>query len=203
MLVLLPALPPCSFQQQIMLCCLFCCLPITGYTFEQQLKLYALACSTVAYHSMQLSAAGCAELVPWRLQNKQDFYRFHSAIMEPWDGPALVAFTDGNFLGATLDRNGLRPGRYYLTKDNRVIMASEVGVVDVPPDQIACKGRLAPGQIFLVDFQEGRVIADQEVGLQHCLFMRPRLHCSCTGQGSHPGPVLLSKHCSSPWVSGW
>ena len=97
------------------------------------------------------------------LQNKQDFYRFHSAIMEPWDGPALVAFTDGRFVGATLDRNGLRPGRYYLTKDNRVIMASEVGVVDVAPDNVEYKGRLSPGTIFLVDFAEGRVIADQEV----------------------------------------
>lgn len=84
--------------------------------------------------------------------------------MEPWDGPALVAFTDGRFVGATLDRNGLRPGRYYLTKDNRVIMASEVGVVDVAPDNVAYKGRLSPGNIFLVDFAEGRVIADQEVG---------------------------------------
>lgn len=83
--------------------------------------------------------------------------------MEPWDGPALVAFTDGRFVGATLDRNGLRPGRYYLTKDNRVIMASEVGVVDIAPDQISHKGRLSPGNIFLVDFAEGRVIADQEV----------------------------------------
>jgi hypothetical protein len=97
------------------------------------------------------------------MQNKQDFYRFHSAIMEPWDGPALVAFTDGRFVGATLDRNGLRPGRYYLTKDNRVIMASEVGVVDVAPDNVAYKGRLSPGNIFLVDFAEGRVIADKEV----------------------------------------
>lgn len=108
------------------------------------------------------------------LQNKQDFYRFHSAIMEPWDGPALVAFTDGRFVGATLDRNGLRPGRYYLTKDNRVIMASEVGVVDVQPENVAYKGRLSPGNIFLVDFAEGRVIADQEVSLcQHKGF------CTC------------------------
>ena len=83
--------------------------------------------------------------------------------MEPWDGPALVASTDGRFVGATLDRNGLRPGRYYLTKDNRVIMASEVGVVDVAPDNVAYKGRLSPGNIFLVDFAEGRVIADKEV----------------------------------------
>ena len=103
------------------------------------------------------------EMFRFLMQNKQDFYRFHSAIMEPWDGPALVAFTDGRFVGATLDRNGLRPGRYYLTKDNRVIMASEVGVVDVAPENVAFKGRLSPGNIFLVDFAEGRVIADKEV----------------------------------------
>jgi hypothetical protein len=71
--------------------------------------------------------------------------RFHSAIMEPWDGPALVAFTDGRYIGATLDRNGLRPGRFYITKDKRVIMASEVGVVDIPTDQVVRKGRLMPG----------------------------------------------------------
>ncbi len=114
-------------------------------------------------HSLSLSYKLTAEHILFLMQNKQDFYRFHSAIMEPWDGPALVAFTDGRFVGATLDRNGLRPGRYYLTKDNRVIMASEVGVVDVAPDNVAYKGRLSPGNIFLVDFAEGRVIADKEV----------------------------------------
>ncbi len=116
------------------------------------------------------------------MQNKQDFYRFHSAIMEPWDGPALVAFTDGRFVGATLDRNGLRPGRYYLTKDNRVIMASEVGVVDVAPENVAYKGRLSPGNIFLVDFAEGRVIADKEVRGSVLLLLlepaAPNLVCS-------------------------
>jgi glutamate synthase (NADH) len=94
---------------------------------------------------------------------RRDFYRFHSAMMEPWDGPALVAFTDGRRLGATLDRNGLRPGRYYVTKQGRVIMASEVGVVDVPPSEVAVKGRLQPGNILLVDFDEGRVVADDEL----------------------------------------
>lgn len=83
--------------------------------------------------------------------------------MEPWDGPALVSFTDGRYIGATLDRNGLRPGRFYITTDNRVIMASEVGVVDVPPEQVARKGRLMPGNIFLVDFNEHRVVEDHEL----------------------------------------
>ena len=96
-------------------------------------------------------------------QTKKDFYRYGSAIMEPWDGPALVAFTDGRFIGATLDRNGLRPGRYYLTKGGRVVMASEVGVVDVPDAEISAKGRLMPGNIFLVDFEAGRVIKDEEM----------------------------------------
>lgn len=87
--------------------------------------------------------------------------------MEPWDGPALVTFTDGRYIGATLDRNGLRPGRYYLTKSNRVVMASEVGVVDVPHEDIKKKGRLMPGNIFLVDFDEHRVVTDEEVLLQN------------------------------------
>lgn len=83
--------------------------------------------------------------------------------MEPWDGPALLSFCDGHFIGATLDRNGLRPGRFFLTKDRRVIMASEVGVVDVPPEEVETKGRLMPGNILLVDFEAGRVIQDEEV----------------------------------------
>ena len=87
--------------------------------------------------------------------------------MEPWDGPALVTFTDGRYIGATLDRNGLRPGRYYLTKNGRVIMGSEVGVVDVPPKDVLYKGRLKPGNIFLVDFDEHRVVDDSEVKLKY------------------------------------
>ena len=86
---------------------------------------------------------------------------FHSAIMEPWDGPALMSFTDGRYIGATLDRNGLRPGRYYITKGGRVIMASEVGVVDVDDSEVVKKGRLMPGNIFLVDFDEHRVVEDK------------------------------------------
>jgi len=100
-------------------------------------------------------------------QEKKDFYHFHSSMLEPWDGPALVAFTDGRYIGATLDRNGLRPGRYYLTKSGRVIMASEVGVVDVAPEQISKKGRLMPGNIFLVDFEAHRVIDDAEMKMKY------------------------------------
>ncbi len=96
-------------------------------------------------------------------QAKKDFYRFNSTMMEPWDGPASIAFTDGHYIGAVLDRNGLRPSRYYLTHDDRVIMASEVGVVDVDPAEVKHKGRLQPGKMFLIDFDEGRLIPDDEL----------------------------------------
>ena len=91
------------------------------------------------------------------------FYRFHASLMEPWDGPALIAFTDGTLAGAVLDRNGLRPGRYWVTSDGLVVLASEVGVLDVEPSQIVRKGRLQPGKVFLVDTAEGRIIEDEEV----------------------------------------
>ncbi len=96
---------------------------------------------------------------------KRDFYEYHSCLMEPWDGPASIAFTDGNFIGAVLDRNGLRPSRYYITSDDKCIMASEVGVVDVDPATIVEKGRLKPGRMFLIDFKNGRMIPDNELKL--------------------------------------
>src|SRR6201985_2217162 len=83
--------------------------------------------------------------------------------MEPWDGPASIAFTDGRVIGAVLDRNGLRPSRYWVTADDLVIMASEVGVIGVEPDKVVRKGRLQPGRMFLVDTTEGRIIGDDEV----------------------------------------
>jgi glutamate synthase (NADPH/NADH) large chain len=94
---------------------------------------------------------------------KRAFYRFHSSLMEPWDGPASVAFTDGTVIGAVLDRNGLRPSRYWVTADDRVIMASEVGVVDVDPAQVVRKGRLQPGRMFLIDTAQGRIVDDEEI----------------------------------------
>ena len=96
-------------------------------------------------------------------ENKRAFYEYHSCLMEPWDGPASIAFTDGDYIGAVLDRNGLRPSRFYLTHDDRVIMASEVGVLDVEPENVKYKGRLQPGRMFLVDFQKGRLIPDDEL----------------------------------------
>ncbi|MDY7081926.1 MAG: glutamate synthase central domain-containing protein, partial [Halobacteria archaeon] len=94
---------------------------------------------------------------------RRNWYDYHSTIMEPWDGPALVAFTDGYSVGAVLDRNGLRPCRYCVTEDDRLIMASETGVLNTPPSQIVEKGRLQPGQMFLADAEEGRIIPDEEV----------------------------------------
>jgi len=94
---------------------------------------------------------------------KKAFYEYHSTLMEPWDGPASIAFTDGSIVGAVLDRNGLRPSRYYVTKDDMVVMASEVGVLDIPPERILYKRRLEPGRMFLVDTLQGRIIADEEL----------------------------------------
>ncbi len=96
-------------------------------------------------------------------RERKDFYEFHGCLMEPWDGPASVAFTDGVRIGATLDRNGLRPSRYYVTKDGLVVMASEVGVLDIAPERILEKGRLQPGRMFLVDTSQGRIIGDDEI----------------------------------------
>ena len=96
-------------------------------------------------------------------QNRRDFYAFHASLMEPWDGPACVTFTDGHQVGAVLDRNGLRPSRFWVTKDGLVVLASEVGVLDFPAESIERKGRLQPGKMFLVDIEQGRIIEDGEI----------------------------------------
>ena len=105
---------------------------------------------------------------PWQKHEsmspeRRAFYEYHSALMEPWDGPASIAFTDGTVIGAILDRNGLRPSRYYVTKDGLVVMASEVGVLDIPPENVLIKERLHPGRIFLVDTSKGRIVDDEEI----------------------------------------
>ncbi len=122
------------------------------------------------YHSGRTLQEAVMMMIPEAWQNhhsmpedKRAFYEYHSALQEPWDGPASVSFTDGHYIGAVLDRNGLRPSRYYVTHDDRVIMASEVGVVQVPPEQVKAKGRLQPGKMFLVDFEQGRIITDDEL----------------------------------------
>ena len=93
---------------------------------------------------------------------KRAFYEYHSCLMEPWDGPASIAFTDGTVVGASLDRNGFRPSRYYITNDDILVLASETGVLDIPPERVVSKGRLQPGRILLIDTEEGRIISDDE-----------------------------------------
>jgi glutamate synthase (NADPH/NADH) large chain len=104
---------------------------------------------------------------PWKHnrfmnQARKDFYHYYATMMEPWDGPAAILFSDGDLVGATLDRNGLRPSRYYITDDGRLILASEVGVLDIAPEHILQKSRLEPGKILLVDTKQGRIISDEE-----------------------------------------
>jgi glutamate synthase (NADPH/NADH) large chain len=108
---------------------------------------------------------------PWSKHASMDparraFYQYHSSLMEPWDGPADISFTDGKRIGAVLDRNGLRPGRYYVTRDDVCVMASEAGVLDFPPENIVRKGRLQPGRMFLVDTEQGRIVEDEEIKAQ-------------------------------------
>jgi glutamate synthase (NADPH/NADH) large chain len=100
--------------------------------------------------------------------DRRAFYEYHGAMIEPWDGPASIAFTDGTLIGATLDRNGLRPSRYCLTDDNVLIMASEAGVLDVPPEKVVRKGRLQPGRMFIASLEEGRIIPDDEIKARVC-----------------------------------
>src|SRR2546421_3010131 len=100
---------------------------------------------------------------PTMSPEKRAFYEYHAYLMEPWDGPASIAFTDGRQIGAVLDRNGLRPSRYYVTTDDLVIMSSEVGVLDIPPEKVLQKGRLPPGRIFLVDTAEQRIVSDEDL----------------------------------------
>ena len=96
-------------------------------------------------------------------QNKRDFYQYYATMMEPWDGPASILFSDGDIMGAVLDRNGLRPSRYYICDNNTLILSSEVGVLDLEPSHILVKERLHPGKMLLVDTVEGKVISDDEL----------------------------------------
>ena len=114
-------------------------------------------------HAMMMmipeATAGRADLSPELL----GFYAYHQCLMEAWDGPAAVSFTDGRVIGSTLDRNGLRPGRWLETRDGWVVLASETGVLDIPAENILRKGRLQPGKLFLVDLEQGRIVPDEEV----------------------------------------
>lgn len=130
--------------------------------FDNALELLVLSGRSLP-HAMMMMIPEPWSGDPYMSAEKKAFYEFHSSLMEPWDGPASIAFTDGLRIGAVLDRNGLRPSRYYVTKDGLVIMASEVGVLDIEPERVLRKGRLQPGRMFLVDLEEGRIIADEEL----------------------------------------
>ncbi|MGA7952261.1 MAG: glutamate synthase large subunit [Gloeobacterales cyanobacterium] len=130
--------------------------------FDNALELMVLAGRSLPHAMMMMIPE------PWTAHEsmsdqKKAFYEYHSCLMEPWDGPASIAFTDGTMIGAVLDRNGLRPSRYYVTKDDLVIMASEAGVLPIEPERIAAKGRLEPGRMFLINMEEGRIVTDEEI----------------------------------------
>jgi glutamate synthase domain-containing protein 2/glutamate synthase domain-containing protein 1/glutamate synthase domain-containing protein 3 len=131
-------------------------------TFDNVLELLMLAGRSLPHAVMMMipEAYRSREDLPEELKG---FYAFHSCLMEPWDGPAAVAFTDGRVVGATLDRNGLRPGRWVITKDGHVVLGSEIGLLDIPADQIERLGRLQPGKLFLVDLEQGCIVDDGEV----------------------------------------
>ena len=131
-------------------------------SFDEVLELLHLSGRSLP-HAMLMMIPEAWENSTTMSETKRAFYRFHGSLIEPWDGPASVAFTDGTVIGAVLDRNGLRPSRYWVTDDDRVIMASEVGVVDIDPAKIVAKGRLQPGKMLLVDTSQGRIIGDDEI----------------------------------------
>jgi glutamate synthase (NADPH/NADH) large chain len=131
-------------------------------SFDEVLELLYLGGRSLP-HAMLMMIPEAWENHATMPQERRDFYAFHSSLMEPWDGPACVTFTDGNQVGAVLDRNGLRPSRFWVTDDGLVVLASEVGVLDIAPERIVRKGRLQPGRMFLVDIAEGRIIEDDEI----------------------------------------
>jgi glutamate synthase (NADPH/NADH) large chain len=143
-------------------------------------------------------------------EDKRAFYEYHASIMEPWDGPAAVAFTDGVKIGAALDRNGLRPARYIITKSGKVVMASEVGVLDIPPEEVLQKGRLAPGKMFIVDTAQNRIVYDNEI---KAAVSRRRPYrrwleenkIELKGLFQAPGPVRINREAllNRQWVFGY
>ncbi|HET6211813.1 MAG TPA: glutamate synthase large subunit, partial [Micromonosporaceae bacterium] len=131
-------------------------------SFDEVLELLHLAGRSLA-HAVLMMIPEAWENDPAMDEAKRAFYRFHASLMEPWDGPASVAFSDGTVVGAVLDRNGLRPGRWSRTRDDLVILASEAGVLDLDPAEVVAKGRLQPGRMFLVDTAAGRIVSDDEI----------------------------------------
>ncbi len=130
--------------------------------FDNVLELLHLSGRSLA-HAMAMMVPEPWSRDPSMPPERRAFYQYHACLMEPWDGPASLAFTDGVRIGATLDRNGLRPGRWYETRDGRVVMASEAGVLDIPARDVVAKGRLQPGRMFLVDTAQGRIVRDDEL----------------------------------------
>jgi len=130
--------------------------------FDNCLELLVLAGRSLP-HAVMMMIPEPWQHNPFMSPEKKAFYEFHRFLMEPWDGPASVSFTDGVRIGAVLDRNGLRPSRYYVTKDDLVILSSEVGVLDIPAERVEYKGRLQPGRMLLVDTELGRIVADEEL----------------------------------------
>jgi glutamate synthase (NADPH) large chain len=148
-------------------------------TFDNVLELLVMAGRSLPHAILMMIPE------PWQNNAEMDpslraFYEYHASLMEAWDGPASLAFTDGTVIGAVLDRNGLRPSRYYVTKDDLVVMASEVGVLDIPPGDVLVKERLHPGRIFLVDTEKGRIVSDEEIKKQLA--------------AEHPYAAWLSEH---------
>ncbi|GIF21260.1 glutamate synthase [Paractinoplanes tereljensis] len=131
-------------------------------SFDEVLELLHLAGRTLP-HAMMMMIPEAWENDPGMEPKRRAFYRFHASLMEPWDGPAAVAFTDGSSIGAVLDRNGLRPGRWWHTVDGLVVLGSEAGVLDLDPATVVAKGRLQPGKMFLVDTEQGRIVHDDEI----------------------------------------
>jgi len=130
--------------------------------FDNAFEFLSLTGRSLAHSAMMMIPE------PWSKHQtmspeKKAFYNYHSRMLEPWDGPAAIAFTDGVRLGAVLDRNGLRPSRYYVTKDDMVILSSEVGVLDIPPENILCKERLKPGRMLMIDTEKGEIINDEDL----------------------------------------
>ena len=140
------------------------CTPGSSDTarFDEVLELLHLG-GYPLHHAVMMMIPSAWENDTTMAPELRDFFRFHATMMEPWDGPASVTFTDGNVIGAVLDRNGLRPSRYWVTEDDLVVMASEVGVIDVEPERVVAKGRLQPGKMFLIDTEAGRIVGDEEI----------------------------------------
>ncbi|HEY4550862.1 MAG TPA: glutamate synthase large subunit, partial [Bacillus sp. (in: firmicutes)] len=131
-------------------------------TLDNALEFFVLAGRKPAHAAMMLIPEPWSDN-PHLSKEKKAFYEYHSCLMEPWDGPTAISFTDGRQIGAILDRNGLRPARYYVTKDDYIIFSSEVGVIDVEPENVLYKDRLSPGKMLLIDLEEGRIISDEEI----------------------------------------